>query len=225
MTVDLALIINQCEDYLFPTRSFSVRQRALYYHLFRHTHLEGKSSGLFSLLPLSNAIGVAESSVREDVRALHERGCLVIEDRSRNGHLLRVLLPSDIPGVVPETRPEVQIDIASMDFFSNRRFLSVLLAREDGRCFYCLKSIRAESCELDHVSCQANGKDNSIRNIVCSCYECNTTKQAQPAADFVRSLYRKGVLSQPELENRLSALEQLTAGNLLPDRALLQSAL
>ena len=225
MTVDLALIVNQCEDYLFPARKFSVRERALYYHLLRHTHLEGKPSSLFALLPLSNAIGVAESSVREDVRSLHERGCLVIEDRSRNGHLLRVLLPTEIPGVVPEARSEAHIDIEALDFFSNRRFLSALLAREDGRCFYCLKSIRAESCELDHVSCQANGKDNTYRNIVCSCHECNTTKQAQPAADFIRSLYRKGVLSQAELENRLSALDQLIAGNLLPDRALLQSAL
>ena len=112
-----------------------------------------------------------------------------------------------------------------LDFFSNRRFVAALLAREDSRCFYCLKGIRTESCELDHVISQANGRDNSYRNIACSCHECNTTKQSQAAADFVRSLYRKGVLSQPELEHRLAALEQLRAGKLVPDRALLQNAL
>ena len=43
------------------------------------------------------------------------------------------------------------------------------------------------------------------------------------AADFIRSLYRKGILSQAEFENRAASLEQLQAGKLLPDRALLQS--
>lgn len=45
------------------------------------------------------------------------------------------------------------------------------------------------------------------------------------APDFVRALYRKGVLSQAELEDRLSAIERLQAGQLVPDRALVESAL
>lgn len=222
--VDIPLIIQQCEDHFFPARSFSTRERALYYHLLRHTHLEGKPSALFAILPLANAMGVAESSVREDIRALHERGCINIENRSRNGHLVRVLLPAEVPGVVPASVPATSLDLESLDFFSNRRFVAALLVREDNRCFYCLKRIRADSCELDHVVSQASGRDNTYRNIVCSCHECNTTKQAQSAADFVRSLYRKGVLSQPELNNRLATLEQLQAGKLIPDRALLQDA-
>jgi hypothetical protein len=222
--MDAPLIIKQCEDYFFPARCLTPRERALYYHLLRHTHFEGKPSSLFAILPLANAIRVAESSVRDDIRALHDRGCIRIEDRSRNGHLVRVLLPSEVPGVIPESLPASPLDLDSLDFFANRRFVAALLAREDDRCFYCLKAVRAESCELDHVVSQANGRDDSYRNIVCSCHECNTTKQAQPAGDFVRTLYRRGVLSQPELENRLAALEQLQAGKLVPDRALLQSA-
>src|SRR5580700_10378213 len=99
-----------------------------------------------------------------------------------------------------------------------------MLAREDNRCFYCLKNIRADSCELDHVSSQEHGRNNSYRNIVCSCHECNTSKQAQAASDFVRTLYRKGILPQHELENRLAALDELLAGNLLPDSAAVQKA-
>jgi hypothetical protein len=53
-----------------------------------------------------------------------------------------------------------------------------------------------------------------------SCHECNTTKQARDPADFLRSLYRCGVLSQPELEGRLSTLAQLQSGPLLPDIGL-----
>ncbi len=223
--MDLSTIIKQCEDHLFPTLQFSVRERVLYYHLLRHTHLEGKSSALFTLLPLANATGVSESSSREDIRSLNERGCIKIEDRSRNGHLVRVFLPEEIEGVLPTAALASEVDIEALDFYSNRRFISALLAREDQRCFYCLKSIRAESCELDHTIAQANGRNNSYRNVVCSCHECNTTKQAQAGADFLRSLYRKGVLSQAELENRLTALEQLQAGKLVPDVGAVPSAL
>lgn len=223
--MDVSTIIGECEDYLFPGQGFSTRERALYYHLLRHTHLAGRQSTLVALLPLSKALNVAESSVREDIRSLHERGCVKIEDRSRNGHLVRVLLPSEIPGIVPVNQAVAEVDLESLDFFSNRRFLVALLAREQARCFYCLKAITAESCELDHVVSQANGRDHSYRNIACSCHECNTTKQAQAAPDFVRNLYRKGVLSQPELESRLAAIEQLQAGVMVPDRALLRHAL
>jgi 5-methylcytosine-specific restriction endonuclease McrA len=223
--MDLATIIKQCEDHLFPTLQFSVRERVLYYHLLRHTHVEGKSSALFALAPLATATGVSESSSREDIRSLNERGCIKIEDRSRNGHLVRVFLPEEIAGVLPKAASAPEIDIEALDFYSNRRFVSALLAREGQRCFYCLKSIRAESCELDHTIAQANGRNNSYRNVVCSCHDCNTTKQAQAAADFLRSLYRKGVLSQAELENRLTALEQLQAGKLVPDMEAVQSAL
>lgn len=219
--MDVGVLIKQCEDHLFPSLQLSVRERVLYYHLLRHTHLEGKSSALFALLPLSKATGVSDRSSREDIRSLNERGCIKIEDRSRNGHLVRVFLPEEIAGVLPKETSVAEIDIEALDFFANRKFVSALLAREDHRCFYCLKSMRAESCELDHAVAQANGRDNSYRNIVCSCHECNTTKQAQVASDFLRSLYRKGVLSQAELENRLTALEQIQLGKLVPDIGML----
>jgi 5-methylcytosine-specific restriction endonuclease McrA len=223
--MDIAAVFKQCEDHLFPTLKLSVRERVLYYHLLRHTHAEGKSSALFSLLPLANATGVSESSSREDIRSLNERGCIKIEDRSRNGHLVRVFLPEEIPGVLPTVAAAAELDLESLDFYSNRRFIAALLVRDSHRCFYCLKSLRAESCELDHVVSQAQVKNDSFKNVVCSCHDCNTTKQAQSASDFLRSLYRKGALSQPELEDRLLALEQLQLGKLVPDRALVQSAL
>ena len=103
--MDASLIYKQCEDYLFPTLKFSVRERVLYYHLLRLTHLEGKPSALVAILPLANAMGVAESSAREDIRSLNERGCIKIEDRSRNGHFVRVLLPEEIEGVCQRTTP------------------------------------------------------------------------------------------------------------------------
>lgn len=223
--MDASLIIKHCEDHLFPALKLSVRERVLYYHLLRHTHFEGKAVTVVAMLPLATALGVAESSAREDIRSLNERGCIKIEERSRNGHQVRVLLPEDIEGILPKSAPVTEINLESLDFSSSRRFLHALLQRDGHRCFYCLKGVRSESCELDHVVSRANGTDNSYRNVVCSCHQCNTTKQAQAATDFVRLLYRKGILSQPELAERLAAIEQLQAGQLVPDRALVQSAL
>lgn len=208
-------VLAECEDFLFPKLRLSVRQRALYYHLLRHTHLVGRNTHVFAIDPVAAAIGVSGTSVREDVRSLHDLGCLVIEERSRRGHTVRVLLPTELVGIIPGEPPQ-SIDIESLDF-SDRRFVPALLRRERSRCFYCLREIGDASCELDHVVSQADRRDHSYRNIVCACHSCNTTKQAADARDFVRSLYRKGTLSQADLEDRLEELTRLQGGRLVPD--------
>lgn len=223
--VDLARVIKQCEDHLFRAKSFSAQERVLYYHLLRHSRIEGQEQILVALLPLANALALSETTVRECIRALHERGCIQIVDRSRQGHLVRISLPEELEGVLPVPASDVPFQLEDLDFFTGRRFIAAIIAREQGKCFFCFKSIRTETCELDHVSARTNGTDNSYRNIVASCHECNTTKQATPAADFVRSLYRKDVLTQAELSDRLAALERLQSGQLLPDLDLVRAAI
>jgi len=220
-----ATIIANCEDYLFPALKLNVWERVVYYHLLRHSHLEGRATILVALAPLANAMGISETTVRENIRSLAERGCFKIEERSRHGHLIRVLLPEEIAGVLPKAVAAEPIELTAFDFFTGRRFLTALLARENNKCFYCLRAIDAPSCELDHVTSRVNGTDNSYRNIVCSCHECNTTKQAQSPNEFLRQLYRKGTLSQAELAERISALEQLQAGALVPDIELVRGVI
>lgn len=222
--MDITTIFKQCEDHLFPGRHLTVRERALYYHLLRHTHAEGKPAALFALLPLAAALSVSESSAREDIRSLNEKGCIHI-DRSRQGHLVRVLLPEEIEGVIPAAASATAIDLEQIDFFNGRRFLDALLVRENHRCFYCLKGIRPDSCELDHSISRMNGADHSYRNIVASCHDCNTSKQATAPADFLRILFRKGRLSAAELEERLVTLDQLQSGKLVPERSLVAAAM
>ena len=79
-----------------------------------------------------------------------------------------------------------------------------------------LSKITPENCELDHVVAQQKGGDNSYKNIVAACHKCNTRKQAMDAEDYLRFLYRKAILSDSEFEERLSALEALKDGMLLP---------
>ena len=59
-------------------------------------------------------------------------------------------LPHDL-GILEHRRKEQHIDIEELDFFYGRKYLSELLIRENWQCFYCLKTISEETCELDHV--------------------------------------------------------------------------
>lgn len=224
-TVNIATVLKQCEDYLFSARRLTNRERGLYYHLLRHTHAEGKPTALFALPTLAEALALSDSSVREDLRSVEEKGCIRIEERSRKGHLVRVLLPEEIEGVIPTAAPAPALDLERLDFFTGRRFVAVLLDREEHRCFYCLNGISAETCELDHAVSRATGADNSYRNIVASCHDCHTTKQASAPAVFLRTLYRRNRLSSAELKERLAALEQLQSGKRVPNAAMVAAAI
>ncbi len=219
MQPDWRAIYADVEDFLIPGLGLSAYHRSLYYHLLRHTRLKGRSDSMFAIGPLSKATGVSDFKVREVIRELHQMGCVRIEDRNRLGHKIAVLLPSEIPGLITPPSPAEPIDLSTVDFFVNRQYLGAILARENGACFYCLKRLTQETCELDHVCPQKDALDNCYKNIVASCHGCNKDKSDGTAEDFVRSLYRRGALNERELQLRLSAIESLRAGHLVPELA------
>ena len=61
--------------------------------------------------------------------------------------------------------------------------------------------------------------DNSYRNVVAACRECNNRKNDSTAEDYVRGLYRESFLSGAELQDRLAKLGRLKNGELKPDGA------
>jgi hypothetical protein len=144
----------------------------------------------------------------------HLLACVRIEERGRSGHLVRDMLPDEIEsvrdaGVVPEV-----VDVDTIDFYSDRRHASAILLREEQACFYCRRALTPQTAVLDHVVAEVLGGGNSHRNIVAACHECNSTKQAARADSFLRHLYRKGVLSQADLESRLGDLARLQEGSI-----------
>lgn len=161
---------------------------------------------------------MGESKIRDSIRSMDRKGCIQIEDRSRKGHFLRILLPREIASLSLEARNNQAppLDIETLDFFTGRKYLASLLARENNRCFYCLREVTAESASLDHVIAQADASDNSYRNVVVACHQCNSLKQATAGDEFLRILYRKGLLSVIEFEDRNAALESLRSGRLVP---------
>jgi hypothetical protein len=141
------------------------------------------------------------------------KGCISIE-QTRKGHIVRVFLPSELN--IKEPQSSAVINIEGMDLF-NREYVSKFLEREQYKCFYCLKSINKENCELDHVVAQAIKRDNSYRNIVAACHKCNTHKQGSDAKAFLRELFRKDLLDENDFLNRkISMLAALESGSLKP---------
>ncbi|HEX2714370.1 MAG TPA: HNH endonuclease, partial [Candidatus Acidoferrales bacterium] len=69
---------------------------------------------------------------------------------------------------------------------------------------------------LDHVVPCLRSGNNSYRNLVSCCLECNSQKGQCRADDFLRSLFRQRKLTDRELAGRLRALDALAAGKLPP---------
>lgn len=212
---DWRSIYQDIEDRLAPQLDLDAWERTTYYHLLRHTRLEGKQSALFSIGPLSKVIPLSDFKVRDVLRNLDRKGCtknLV----TRRGYEVTVYLPSEIPSLTYGNKAEVAVDIEGMDFFTGRAYLGPLLEREGQCCFYCLANVTEENCELDHVVPQAAVANNSYRNIVVSCHSCNRKKSGQNAQDYLRAIYRQGLLGDEELRSRLHALQRLQNGELVP---------
>jgi len=215
MTTDWGNAYQEIEDILFPHYNLDVWERALYYYLLRHTKLHGVESATIPLSQIVTALNLSESKAREAIRSLDKKGCIQIE-QTKHGHIVRVLLPQDLG--LKYIKPHIpEIDLEQIDFFKNREYIEALRKREQGRCFYCLKEISKDNCELDHVVSQVNRGDNSYRNIVATCHRCNTQKGDEAAESYIRSLFRKNLLSETEFEDRIKAVNTLRAGELKPD--------
>jgi len=123
----------------------------------------------------------------------------------------------EIPGVVCVPTPSAPANLEAEDFFEVPANRERILAREGGRCFYCLRQLTKENHVIEHVVSRPVGS-NGYRNLVAACRECNNRKKSS-ADDWLRTLYREGFLDAAEFEERQSHLERLRAGELKPPSA------
>ena len=233
--VDAGRVWKQMEDLLAPQLNFSLADRVIYSHLFRHSRLEGKLQLQFSISWLARGVGLSTKFTRDTVRRLIARGVLhLVECNCRSQHVVRLRLPLEVKGICaakiaahlpggPAPAPGVVINIEEADFLEKQNLRGAIHAREGGRCFYCSRRIDQHRRCLDHVVPRAELGQNSYRNLVSCCLECNSQKADRPAEEFLRRLYRERRLSTAELTGRLRALYELAAGKLLPPLAALPS--
>jgi predicted transcriptional regulator len=118
------------EDRLFPILDLDVWERCLYYHLLRHTRVLGVGSVSLGLVPIARANGMSEDKVRGALRSMNKKGCIQIEDRNRKGHVVRVLLPTEIERLSNEMAVAPPVDLEKIDFFADRRYLAAILRRD-----------------------------------------------------------------------------------------------
>jgi len=218
-----ALIVwKQFEDVLAPRLGLSTADRAVYSHLLRHSRLEGKLRFRFSMRWMAIGMGVSRETGRDAVRRLANLGALRLIERSKEGHLVEVHLPSEIRAFRPYLRKtgnlarQAAANLEKLDFFKSASRRQVIHARERGLCFYCLRRTSARERCLDHVVPRAKNGRNCYRNLVLACMECNTLKGERSAADHLSQLYREGRLTDAQLTGRFRALDDLAAGKLRP---------
>jgi 5-methylcytosine-specific restriction endonuclease McrA len=228
------LLWMQFEDVLAPRLGLSVKERAVYCYLLRHSLVVGKLRLQFAVMALARTLGLSIGAARQAVRRLDELGALRVLERSKNGHLAEMCPPEKIRAIrLHKNRASIASGAAwvgaagiageppastleTTDFLKTWALRKVIHDRERGACFYCLRRTPGNVRCLDHVVPRVRFGRNSYRNLVSCCIECNTRKGDRPAPDFLRTLYRQGRLTPAELDARLRALKDLAAGRLRP---------
>ncbi len=225
------LLWMQFEDVLAPRLGLSVKERAVYSYLLRHSLVVGKVRLQFAVMALARTLSLSIGAARQAVRRLDELGALRVLERSKSGHLAEMRLPEKIRAIRPGKNGASMTvgagatgavgeppasSLETTDFLKTWALRKAIHDRERGACFYCLRRTLANVRCLDHVVPRVRFGRNSYRNLVSCCIECNTRKGDRPAQDFLRTLYRQGRLTPAELDARLRALKDLAAGKLRP---------
>ena len=128
-SINAAQVWKQMEDLLAPQLNFSLADRVIYSHLFRHSRLEGKLQLQFSISWLARSVGLSMKFTRDTVRRLIARGVLhLVECNCRAQHVVRLRLPLEVKGICaekiaahrPAPPPPVVINIEEADFLEKQ---------------------------------------------------------------------------------------------------------
>jgi hypothetical protein len=197
-------------------------EQAVYLYAYRHSRLVGKKEVLIQMTTARGKMAssvkgepMSQKTVRDKLRTLRMKGCLDFVTVPLTGTRIRVKLPSEVPGVMLDAREPGVASLDVMDFYTVPENRLRILFREERRCFYCLRDLGEEGYVIEHVE-PLRTPDDSYRNVVASCSPCNNRKGRGDAEDLLRALYREGLLSSSEFQQRASKLARLRAGELRP---------
>ena len=159
---------------------------------------------------------MSEATVRKKIRSLEEKGVVRVVDVTHRGTVFQVRLPAEI-GIVPTDECTDEVDIDTLDFFSDPNYRVTILERERRRCFYTLVELNEDNFVIDHVVATSEGGGNGYRNVVACSRSANNRKGASSAEAFLRRLLREQYLGDTEFRDRIEALERLRRGELVPN--------
>jgi len=213
------LVWIQFEDLVVPQLKLSVVDHAVLSYLLRQ-RIEGKRRLHLSMYKLGRATRLSAAGARHAVRRLVAKGALRLVERSKAGHVIEVRLPEEMRRVrakLAEASSSRGMNLEKANFWKDKALRQAIHRREGGRCFYCLRRVKARLRCIDHVVPQVRCGTNSYRNLVSSCRDCNAEKGEEEAGNFLRKLFRDGRLTVAEFHGRLRALKELKAGKLRPE--------
>jgi len=211
------------QDYGAP--KLDVYEQAVYLYIARHTLLAGTKEAVigFKSARKNMAFGTgkagtppSEGVIYSKLKGLANKGFIEILASERTGTRIRISPPIEIEGLVQVFKEDALVSLEDADFFSEPAYRRLILDRDGHKCFYCLKAVDENNYVIEHVISRPNGT-NSYRNLVASCRTCNNRKDAGLADDYLRLIYREGLLSLDEFQDRQHHLELLRQGELKPE--------
>lgn len=143
--MDLHLFLTNFQDHLAP--KLDTYEQTVYLYIFRHSRLLGIDEVTIGFrsarMRMASGVGqdgtpMADSSVRKKLRSLEAKKAIAILGSEHGGLRIRLHLPFEIPGLIPETSGSQAEDIETMDFFEVDENRRRILERENHRCFYTL---------------------------------------------------------------------------------------
>jgi hypothetical protein len=158
---------------------------------------------------------MSENTAYQKLSSLQQKGAIAILRTEHTGRLIKLNLPSEIPGLIPDPVSAKELDLEEMDFFEVPEHRQMILERENRRCFYTLRPIDEKNFVVEHIVSRPTG-DNSYRNVVAASREANNRKGSMSAEDFLRKLFRDGFLNEVEFEGRIKTLSLIKAGEVKP---------
>jgi hypothetical protein len=220
--MDVVQFFKDFQDYLAP--KLDTYEQAIYLYVFRHSRLIGLEEVTIGFKSARSrmACGIgekgtpmSEGSAYKKLQSLHAKGVISIIRTEHAGRLLRLNLPGEISGLIPNPVVEPTQSIEDMDFFEVPENRLLILQRENYRCFYTLARLDEKNFVVEHVVSRPLG-NNGYRNVVAASREVNNRKGSMSAEDYLRKLFRDGFLSAADLDERLLQLSRLKAGELRP---------
>jgi len=219
---DFSKFVIAFQDHAAPR--LDVYEQAIYLYIARHTIAVGATETVigFKSARKKMAFGTgkagtppSEGVIYKKLRGLERKGFIAIQSTERTGTRIRLFTPFEIAGLMSNTPEISEVLLEDVDFFDDRALRKLILEREGYQCFYCLRTLDDNNYVIEHVVSRPRG-NNSYRNLVASCRQCNNRKDSGLADVHLRMIYREGLITQSEHADRQAQLERLGRGELKP---------
>src|SRR5215475_10838008 len=153
--VDVKVLWIQFEDVLTPALGLTIKERAVYCHLLRHSLVVGKQRLRFAVTAMARTLSIGPGAARDAVRRLDELGALRVLERGKGGHFIEMRLPEKMRAARPSknasaglagagtAEDQAAATLEATDFWKSWSLRKAIHAREGGTCFYCLRRMLA----------------------------------------------------------------------------------